>query len=613
MAVFKKLVFILVLCAGFSQAIAVRYPYISLPEDECPRDTVRVGYVAVSDLTVPSDHPHMPGTHFVELTTEPVYRIVDVIFRPGQFLPTVIIPADFPLDMNNLVHPFLTHILAGRSADEFPQTVRGFSRVTGQLVCDITLAEREVIGRRTLSLIQTPLDFFRELERTIKRIQQEGFLALCRHNPGLMSVMDRILKGGNLRDVEYDNLLDLGRIFHNAGMGLLKENGEEGFSLKIGRLRFSTAPSHNPRDMQLSMADFLRRAISPQVLQVIEALFPEAGIENIPLAAAAHASSELDETRVISDSAEGEGAASAPAQGRGMYQGGEGNDLDGEGAQHAFVSGEGGSLAETVQQDVGQAAAELLSRKTAAVTEIQRTFRGHVARTQFLKTKDAAITLQQAFRARVAGKAARAAYMNTRKAAVDIQRVFRGFKARRDFQSVRNATVVLQRAVREYMQRERAPALSASTGVDASLVDHLAHEVSTVAAAMHLGERDEQPSVAERRAVGYPLDGSADEERRVLDVPLEVADVFEDAQRDAPALALLGGEQSQQQDRREITVLLGGQPIGAAAPTLGQQSLDAVSTLVAGGASGASGVLSADQGHRRREVQPKKKGGCALL
>ncbi len=219
----------------------------------------------------------MPGMPFKIVTSEPVFRDVEVTFKPRCMLPSVLIPTDFPLDINNLIVPFVIHLNHGGSAQSFLETKKAeLSKVTGKLISNIHVAgdEANVIGQKVLTPCLPIADFFKELERHLQSVRSRGFWVLFDKNRQLMSVMASILRKGDLTDVEYSNILNIGKFFQATGDGFLKQDTLDSFSLTIGRHCLKIKESDSPEDIQAHAAPFLKEVMPVNLRKHLKTLFP---------------------------------------------------------------------------------------------------------------------------------------------------------------------------------------------------------------------------------------------------------------------------------------------------------------------------------------------------
>eukprot|EP00116_Pleurobrachia_bachei_P000377 sb/3460639/ len=96
---------------------------------------------------------------------------------------------------------------------------------------------------------------------------------------------------------------------------------------------------------------------------------------------------------------------------------------------------------------------EKLRAAKEACLYIQSVFRGVRVRRHIARTRNAAITIQQTYRAVCAMRAERGRYLAKREAAVTIQRVYRGVMVRREMELRRAAVIKIQAAVRGWVVR----------------------------------------------------------------------------------------------------------------------------------------------------------------
>ncbi|XP_067141199.1 abnormal spindle-like microcephaly-associated protein homolog [Centruroides vittatus] len=73
-----------------------------------------------------------------------------------------------------------------------------------------------------------------------------------------------------------------------------------------------------------------------------------------------------------------------------------------------------------------------------------------IAKTNYLKTKSAIITIQQRYRAILKGRLIREEYLSLRNAAIKIQNWFRGIRIRRGYLKKKQAAVIIQKYARQY-------------------------------------------------------------------------------------------------------------------------------------------------------------------
>ncbi|XP_037105159.1 abnormal spindle-like microcephaly-associated protein [Syngnathus acus] len=98
-------------------------------------------------------------------------------------------------------------------------------------------------------------------------------------------------------------------------------------------------------------------------------------------------------------------------------------------------------------------------KRNKAIRAIQALFRMRRARTAYLATKCAAITIQERYRAKILMDRQRETYRSTKSAAVIIQAAYRGYSARMKIAQMHRWASVIQRRFRTFQERNRFLAL----------------------------------------------------------------------------------------------------------------------------------------------------------
>ncbi|MBS0185319.1 MAG: hypothetical protein JSS34_03075 [Proteobacteria bacterium] len=251
MTLFKKVTAGLVLFSLCQQASAMIYPYNPLPEEKCPIQTVKFSFHAVANIVAPEESS-MPGTNIIDIGTIE-QREVEVKFSPGRALPIVRFDTGFPQAI----------------VSAFPLTLKGNGIFVSPESCILTeeatieqAGLKKIIGERTLTPLQTPEQFFASLKRAIQKNQAEGFLAICRHNPNLMSVSEAILQARVTENINYSNIHNLMGIFVDAGMGKFLKEDSASFAFTMNGNQITIDVTQDSKTLQERMAGFLQRTLS---------------------------------------------------------------------------------------------------------------------------------------------------------------------------------------------------------------------------------------------------------------------------------------------------------------------------------------------------------------
>ncbi len=287
MKLLKKLAFTLTVSLLSLSASAARIPFEDLPENERPTKIVRYPFFVRSQLVVPFVRSRLGaprnldvalpgGTIIDEVTTDPVYRDVNVTFSPESPLADVRLPAEFPVDIMHAMPTFLDQ-LQQEGTVQSEAGRRALSDIDASMSQDVYFqgtVPRQVIGTKTFTPAINSREFFTNLENAVREVRTQGLRAVCQRNLGLVSLVRSILEGGDLNSITYENLRNLAHLFARSGLGFFEESTEDIFTFRRGKLRLKLASAHTPRDSQEVMADFMRRAFSQDILAYFESLLP---------------------------------------------------------------------------------------------------------------------------------------------------------------------------------------------------------------------------------------------------------------------------------------------------------------------------------------------------
>ena len=280
----KKFIFVFVFFLVFSQSNAVQYPFTDFSfVGELPKKTVNLAYKKVSETTAPEGSPIAGATSCFE--ESPQVGSVNITFNLYPVAPSIIYSSGFSPDVRKLTESFMNHWSQGRNAQSFLNTLsyktsKITKKITSPIYEDIN-GQKKIIGKRTITFALA--DFFVNLESELKSLQNQGFWALFEKNHQLMSVISSILREGDLRDVEYSNILNIGKFFKATGYGFLEQDTPDYFSLIIGDNCLNIKKTDSPAEIKTKAAPFFQKVFSPSIREHLNTRFPEQPMSSDPV------------------------------------------------------------------------------------------------------------------------------------------------------------------------------------------------------------------------------------------------------------------------------------------------------------------------------------------